>query len=128
MKTTYKQRERKYKKETNQVVSDMKYQLKEVKEILEKETDRRITLEETNKMLKSKLMNDYFMIRRLKTEMEYSDDLMHVLREENNRIFGKVNELNSDVEKTDFLSKPLEILRKKFQEIEQVRSIFRNQI
>ena len=68
------------------------------------------------------------MIRRLKTEMEYSDDLMQVLREENNRIFGKVDELNSDVQKTDFLSKPLEILRKKFQEIEQVRKVFRNQI
>ena len=77
-------------------------------------------------MLKSKLMNDYFMIRRLKTEMEYSDELMQVLREENNKIFGKVDELNSDVEKTDFLSRPLEILRKKFQEIEQVRMIFRN--
>lgn len=92
------------------------------------ETMKRIEAEHRNRVLKSKLMNDYFLIRHLKSELDYSEESSRILREENKNVFGKFEELSIEMQSLDFLKRPLKILQQKFLEIQKVRNTFRSQI
>jgi len=99
-------------------------QVQELKQALMKETERSSELEKATTFLKSKGMNNFFAIRRLRMELSHAEEMYRSSEEEKNALFRTIHSLDEDIKNSDFLNRPIETLRAKLREIERLKTIY----